>query len=422
MRTLLTQVVDGTADPSGTTGPSGPSGDGRRTAAASVVLRSILDNGPVARSTVARLTGLSSAAVSRQCTDLGRLGLVRERPARAPRSSVGRPHIPVDIDTRRHLVCGVHIAVLHCTYVLTDLRGRVLAERRLPHRDPEAASVLADIGDNTAAFLDQHAEGRHLLGVGVATGGWVDPARGTVVRHSRLGWTDVPVRAVLEDRLGLSVRVESHSRALARAEQLVGAHRERARGSLVHLFVGNVVDAALATGGAVHHGPRSAAGDVGHLPVGSGSLLGPTVCGCGRTGCVQANVSEQAMARHAVAAGLLRRPVFADLVAALEGGDRRAKEMFRDRARLVGRAAALLLDVINPEVLFVTEAGVARDPDLLIELRDEVAARSHVCADPERTVVASSFGTRVLSVAAGSIVLDATYADPSDLRPSPART
>lgn len=413
MRALPTPVVPRLDD---------PSGDGRRTPTASVVLRSILDNGPIARSTVARLTGLSAAAVSRQYADLAELGLVRERPARTPRSSVGRPHVPVDIDTRRHLVCGVHIALLHCTYVLTDLRGRVLAEQRIPHRDPGPEAVLADIEAAIAAFLDEHAGSRRPLGVGVATGGWVDPAHGTVVRHTQLGWSDVAIRDVLEARLGLPVRVESHSRALARAEQLIGVHRERARKSLVHLFVGNVVDAALATGGAVHHGPRSAAGDVGHLPVGSGSLLGPTVCGCGRTGCVQATVADRAVARHATMAGLLPRPVFADLLTALETGDRDVRMLFRDRARLVGRAVALLLDVINPEVLVVTEAGVVRDPDLLAELRGEVAERSHVCTDPERTVVASSFGSRALGVAAGSIMLDATYARPLDLRPQPART
>jgi predicted NBD/HSP70 family sugar kinase len=415
MRTLLTPVIDDIDD------TDGPSGDGRRTRAASVVLRSILDNGPVARSTVARLTGLSGAAVSRQCADLARLGLVRERPTRSPRSSVGRPHVPVDIDTRRHLVCGIHIALLHCTYVLTDLRGRVLAERRIPHRDPGPAAVLAAIGDTTESLLAEYTAGRRLLGVGVATGGWVDPARGTVVRHSQLGWSEVAVRAALQDRLGQPVRVESHSRALARAEQLIGAHRDRARQSLVHLFVGNVVDAALATGGVVHHGPRSAAGDVSHLPVGSGSVLGPVLCGCGRTGCVQAGVGDQAMARHAVSAGLLARPVFADLLASLEAGNAGARSLFRDRARLVGRAAAMLLDVVNPEILVVTEAGVVRDPELLAELRGEVAERSRVCTDPERTVVASSFGSRALGVAAGSVVLDATYAHPLDLRPSPAQ-
>jgi hypothetical protein len=83
---------------------------------------------------------------------------------------------------------------------------------------------------------------------------------------------------------------------------------------------------------------------------------------------------------------------------------------------------ALLLDVINPEILVVAEAGITRRPELLDELHTEVAERAHVTADPRRTVVASSFGTRTLGVAAGSIVLHEAYTRPLELRPAPART
>lgn len=380
--------------------------DPRRAATASAVLRAILDHGPVARSTVGRLTGLSAAAVSRQCAELAALGLVRERPVRRPRAAIGRPHVPVDIDTRTHVVGGVHIALLHATYVMMDLRGRVLAQQRVPHRDPAPAAVLAEVGDRMAAFLGEHAGPRSPLGVGLATGGWIDPARGTIVRHTQLGWHDVPVRAVLEGHIGLPVHVESHSRALARAEQLLGAHRHRARVSLVHLFVGNVVDAALATGGVVHHGPGSAAGDVSHLPVG-----GAVTCTCGRTGCFQATVADSALAERAAATGLIARPRFADLLAALDAGEPAALAVFRERARLVGRAVALLLDVINPEILVVTESGLARMPALIDDLLAEAARRSHV-GRRDGAVVAGSFGMHALGVAAGSVALHEAYSRP----------
>lgn len=399
-----------------------PNLDGRRSANAAAVLRTILDHGPVARSTVGRLTGLSAAAVSRQCAELAELGLARERPVRLPRPAIGRPHVPVDIDTRSHVVGGVHIALLHATHVLMDLRGRVLAEQRVPHGDRSPAGLLADVGAGMAAFLAEHAGKRRPLGIGVATGGWIDPARGVLVRHTPLGWHDVPVREVLERDLGLPVRLESHSRALARAEQLIGGHRDRTRTSMVALFVGNVVDAAFATAGTVHHGPGSAAGDVGHLPVGAGAVLAAPRCACGRTGCAQATVGDRAIAEHAAAAGLIPDATFTRVLAALDAGAPWALELFRDRARLVGRAAALLLDVINPEILVVVEAGIARQPELLAELRAEVGRRSHVGVDPDHTVVAGSFGSGALGVAAGSIVLHETYSHPLELRRSPART
>jgi predicted NBD/HSP70 family sugar kinase len=405
--TLLSTPSDGA--------PRSPeTGDGRRGQNAAAVLRAVLDHGPVARSTVGRLTGLSAAAVSRQLAELADLGLVRDRPVRPPRSAVGRPHVPVDLDVRSHVAAGVHIAVLHATLVLIDLRGRVLVQERVPHGpDRSAPAVLADLAARTAAFLDAHGAGRRPLGVGVATGGWVDPARGLVVHHRGLDWQDVPVGPLLTERLGLPVSVEGHARALARAEQLFGHERERARSSLVHLFVGNVVDAAIATGGPVHEGPNAAAGHVSHLPVG-----GDAPCACGRRGCLAATAADWAVAGRAVADGRLRAPRFADVLVAAEADEGWALDLLRDRVRAVGRAAALLLDVINPEVLVVCEAGTARRPELLADLRAEVARHSHRAGEAARRVVAGSFGVQALGVAAGSVVLRETYDRPLEL---PAR-
>ncbi|NEC49687.1 ROK family protein, partial [Actinospica acidiphila] len=114
------------------------------------------------------------------------------------------------------------------------------------------------------------------LGVGFASGGWVDRAAGTVVDHPLLGWREVPAREVLRARTGLPVHVDGHARALADAERLFG----RAGGSALHLFAGNIVDAAFATRDEVHHGPRSQAGAISHLPLAGGTER----CPCGRTG------------------------------------------------------------------------------------------------------------------------------------------
>ncbi|MEJ2889829.1 ROK family transcriptional regulator [Actinomycetospora aeridis] len=387
----------------------------RSAATASAVLRAVLDHGPVARSTVGEVTGLSPAAVSRQLSTMTELGLVRDHRVPRLRSTVGRPHVPVDIDTGHQVIAGIHVAVPHATLVLMDLRGRVVAEERRRHAPGHTpGGLLAGLGDAMAHFLDRHAGGRRPLGVGFATGGHVDPGRGTVVTHPQLGWHELAVGAALEDRLGLPVRVESHARALARAEQLIGAHRERARTSQVALFVGNVVDAAIATNGSVHQGPGAAAGDVRHLPVGS-----ETGCACGRAGCFEATVTEQAVAVRAVECGHLPVPRFADVLAALEAGAPWAERLFAERARAVGRVAALLLDLINPEIVVVTESGIARRPDLIGEVRAEVARCSHVGADPARAVVPGTFGPRALAVAGGSVLLHDVYTDPGDL---PART
>jgi hypothetical protein len=126
-------------------------------------------------------------------------------------------------------------------------------------------------------------------------------------------------------------------------------------------------------------------------------------------------VAERAVAGRAVADGRLRAPRFADVLTALEADERWAVDHHPERARAGGRAAALLLDVINPEVLVVCEAGTARRPELLADLRAEAARHSHGGGDVAGRVVAGSFGAQALAVAAGSVVLRETYERPLEL-------
>ncbi|WP_240982526.1 ROK family protein [Streptomyces sp. S3(2020)] len=372
----------------------------RRRTSASVVLRSVLEHGPVARSTIARLTGLSPASVTDYCARFSRLGLIRE--AAVPRQSkgVGRPHVPVDLDSTRFVVGGVHVAVPYTTVALLDLRGRVVASRELKHEGvTEPGQVLARAADGLGALLAA-APGCRPLGVGFAAGGWVDQEAGTVVEHQLLGWRDVPVRELIGARTGLPVHVDGHARALVNAERLFG--RARGSRSVLHLFVGNVVDAAFATNDEVHHGPRSQAGAIAHLPLGGGTRK----CGCGRVGCLQVELSERTLCERARAAGVDAGVNPMRLVKGAADGDPVAARLLVERSRMTGRAAGLLLDILNPEVVVVTEVGAIHREDCLSALRDEVG--------PERAaaVIPTSFPDSVLAVAGGSVALDMLYRDP----------
>ncbi|MET9532843.1 ROK family transcriptional regulator [Streptomyces sp. NPDC006649] len=384
--------------------------------ATGAVLAAILDHGPVARSTVARLTGLSPASVTGHSRQLLARGLIREAAETAGPRGLGRPHIPVEIDTGQWLVAGAHIAVAHSTLSLMDLRGRIVAEDRQPHRDTAPGRVLGGLAARLPGLVAAHAGGRTVLGLGVATGNRVDPAAGTIVDHPQLGWRDVPVREHLAAATGLPVHVDSHARALARAEQMFGEVTTRA--SAVLLFVGAVIDAAFTSAGTVHLGPRAGAGSVAHLPVGPDCRTGaPVACVCARPGCLHSVASESALLSRAAEQGLCV-PSFSALLDLALAGEPRARDLFRHRARYVGRAAALLLDTFDPEVLVVVEPGAARLPECLAVLRAAAGERSLVCDDPEQAVVPGSFSGSVLATAGGAVALGALYADP--LGPWPA--
>ncbi|MER6418733.1 ROK family transcriptional regulator [Streptomyces sp. NPDC001137] len=385
------------------------SGDGRREANAASVLRAVLDHGPVARSGIARLSGLSPAAVSRQCTDLTRLGLVCEVPELVAASGVGRPQIPVDLRTGGAggpLVAGVHIGVPGADFGLTDLRGTVVARQQLQHDGTPTADLPDRIGRALARFIAERTpSGARVLGAGAAIGGWVAPDTGTVVRHDALGWHQRPLAAVLRRHTGLPVRVDNHARAVAQSELLFG--RPEARRSLLHLFVGNVVDAALSIAGVVHSGPRSGAGDVAHLPVPDSRVA----CPCGRDGCLEATVSDTRLTRRAVERGIIPEPHIGLLVDAATAGDRRADALLRERARAVGRATGLLLDVLNPDLVVITETSSTLQPEYLEEIRTAAIGHAHVCDDPDRIQIPHA-GPAILVVAAATIVLNPLFKSP----------
>lgn len=97
------------------------------------------------------------------------------------------------------------------------------------------------------------------------------------------------------------------------------------------------------------------------------------------------------------------------VVAAAAEGDAVAVRLLLERARMTGRAAGLLLDVLNPESVVVTEMGAMFRADCLAALRAEVGAERAAAVSP------TSFPDAVLAVAGGAVALDVLYRDPLSL-------
>ncbi|MFC8226099.1 hypothetical protein [Streptomyces sp. NPDC057287] len=99
------------------------------------------------------------------------------------------------------------------------------------------------------------------------------------------------------------------------------------------------------------------------------------------------------------------------MVHAAAAGDRYADGLLRERASAVGRAGALFLDVLDPDLVVVTEHAGLLDSEFLEEIRGAAVGVCHVCGDPER-IVSPLAGTAALPVAAGTIVLNPLFRGP----------
>jgi predicted NBD/HSP70 family sugar kinase len=97
---------------------------------------------------------------------------------------------------------------------------------------------------------------------------------GMVVRAPNLEWTKVPLQAALSDRFGVPVVVANDANTSVLAEHSFG----HGTGDLMLVRIGPGVGAGLLLGGSALHGSRFAAGEIGHVVVGTD---GGDLCSCG---------------------------------------------------------------------------------------------------------------------------------------------
>ena len=265
----------------------------------------------------------------------------------------------------------------------THLRGLLIRDdgsrsevRKLrvgTQREPEA--VLERVAELVAALRAAEGGGP-VRGVGLGVAGWVRPSDGAVVRAPNLGWTEVPVRALLEQRLGVPVLPMNDLSAVAYGEWRAGA-AQGARDALV-VFVGTGVGAGLILGGALHEGGGGFAGELGHLPL---RPLDGLPCGCGRQGCLETIAggvfierrerAEAAVGAYravlAAAGGAAEAITCAHVEEAAGGGDPEALQLWGEVGVVLGAALGGVGNLLDPDVL-VLGGGVADNCPLLRSL------------------------------------------------------
>lgn len=373
---------------------------------AGLVFRTAAVHGPLGRDQIAAATGLSIATVNRQAAALLATGLLRERADLTVSGAVGRPRIPLEANQDRFAVAGIHIGAATTTLVISDLRGTILDGARVqtPQLDQELA--LRGIASSAADFLRRSTAARHrkVLWAGVALGGRVDPRTGSA-DHARLRWVNAPVATSIGLGVGVPVSVSPHVEAMAAAELLAAPGARPATGSSLFFYARETVGLALTIDGRVHT-PKSGPGSIAHLPSGS-----DVQCECGRRGCLEATVSDRATLEAAVAAGVFgdARPTLGGLYTEANRGNATAVGVLSRRAAALGRGAALLNDLLNPDQIIVAGQAFTGYPPAM---REFGAAFSREASLVVKDVITSRFGGLVQEHAATAAALSVLYADP----------
>lgn len=250
---------------------------------------------------------------------------------------------------------------------------------------PEAV-VEAVLG--LAAELRQRGahDGSQVVAAGIAVPGLVDETTGTVRAAANLGWRDLTIGSITEERLGTTVTVSHDVRAGALAEGLLGA----ARGHHDYLLItlGTGIGAAVMIDGRPYIGAHGLGGELGHMAI---EPRGP-MCGCGRPGCLEALASAgHVSARYGVMTGSTE-PVSAEGVAerAATGEDAVAGQIWSQAIDALAIGIANYAALLDPELVVIGGGMAAAGERLFEPLRHRLTA--HVRFGEPPSVVPAMLG------------------------------
>ena len=321
--------------------------------AATRVFTTILTRSPISRSDVARITGLSQAAITKAVTPLIAVGLVDDTLDSLREGLPGRPASPIAVVPKALSTIGVKVNPDELIGVACDLTTRVVASQRsaLSQTDP-AAVVEAIVALVRRLKKKLGVLGPRLASIGVSVSGDVDAATGVVRESANMGWIGVQLGAELTAQLGQTVVVENDVRALTIAEHWFGVGLGTASFAIV--TIGRGIGSGLHLNGEVVEGAYGVAGEIGHLPLTSSDRI----CACGRRGCVEA-VAATAAIVATVSAAHGRPLTIEETVALAHAGDPAAFDAFSEAATVIGTAIASLVNLVGPEVVIIGGEAVA---------------------------------------------------------------
>src|SRR3954452_9013946 len=378
------------------------------------VIHALRDEGLISRAEIARRTGLSRSTVSSLVSELQADGLVVERPepAAARGEQGGRPPILLSFDASAGVAVGIDFDHHHVRVAVSDLSSRILAEREeqldtdhLAHEGLDAAAGLVH-----ELLEEAGVEASRVIGAGMCLPGPVHRPTGVVGSTAILpGWVGVAAADEMRQRLDLPILVDNDANLAALAEAAVGSGRDAK--DLIYLMTSSGIGAGLVLNGRLYRGAEGLAGELGHVLV---DADGP-VWRCGDRGCLETVAGTDALAE------LLRRSHGDNLdgraiVRLARDGDLGARRVIADAGRAIGKAAAALVNVLNPELLIVG-GDLADAGDLLLDgVRESLERAALPTIVAGATVVAGSLGDRAEVLGAIALVLSEAERDHS-LRP-----
>jgi predicted NBD/HSP70 family sugar kinase len=346
-----------------------------------IVLEVLRRSGPLARSELGRMTGLSLAAITSITAQLMDDDVVLELggPAQVlPTLKRGRPLVRLTLNPAAAMIVGVKIAIDDFELVVSDFAGRILFEKTLHHSTYSLSALEfgATLAEAIRVFLQENAiDKRQVSRIGVAVQGLADTNKGTIPWSPIIGARNIPVTSLIEELLGIPCSIANDANMIAE-----GLTTPDHKGVIATIFTGYGVGMGLIIDGKVFHGATGSASEFGHM----NHIPHGALCRCGKRGCVEAYASDYGILRLVdgsnLSAPLPSIAVPKGTMEALHNraarGDPLVIQAFEKAGEALGFGIARLISILNPDRIVIAGPGAASaryiEPAMRLALQEGV--------------------------------------------------
>jgi predicted NBD/HSP70 family sugar kinase len=304
----------------------------------------------------------SIPSIAKAVNELIEQGFVVEQ-GYAP-SSGGRRPLMYAINADAMYILAIAMDQMNTRIQLVDLRNQPVAEMmmfelKLAGNEGALNKLVEYINQylgNCGALKDK------ITGIGIGMPGFIDPVKGK--NYTYLNSGDRSLSQYISEETGLPTYIDNDSSLIALAEQKFGIAKWQKEVMVINLSWG--IGLGMIVNGELFRGRNGFAGEFSHIPLSEDGAL----CDCGKRGCLEAEASmlvvstkaiegiEQGRVTSLKVTGSAQSKQMGDaIMTAANNGDQFAIELFADSGYKIGKALAILIHIMNPQVIVLSGRG-----------------------------------------------------------------
>ena len=376
------------------------------------ILDTIRKKGPVARAEISRLIGLNIVTVTSYIDQYIKKGVIKE--VGIDVSSGGRKPTLVDLNPAAIFLIGVGLNVVDMIAVLCNLKGEIIFSVK-KERPLKAGEALVNEMTHLVEELIQKSkvDTAKVHGIGIGIPGIFNRDTSTVrwpvgLLEDDLSIT-VSIHGIFENKFGIPTFVDNDANAAVFGEDWYG--KGLGVQQAIYLYSGN--GCGFTINGQIHRGANGYAGewlfDLGEedpLPaIVQAYKSGNWSCDMGIALMAQALHADHKDSKiYGLVKNDFKKITIFTVVKAAESSDEFARELLKDAGKRLGRKAAFLVNLFNPEILIIGGGIEAGGAIFLDALRDTVRESSIPEATEKLRIIPSQLGENGVSLGAAALV------------------